>query len=90
MRTKQTPTGSEGVQSKLNPASQIRSEEKNVGVGRRRRGGVVRGSGGRDDDQGRRGPRVLECRLWGLANGSNVDQVDLGRLGPVRMFLSAR
>ena len=41
MRTKQTATGKDGVQSKLNPASQIRREEKNVGVGRRERGGLV-------------------------------------------------
>ncbi|KAL1612773.1 hypothetical protein SLS60_001002 [Paraconiothyrium brasiliense] len=61
------------------PASQIRSEEKNVGVERRwRKWDVVGGSGGRDDDQGFRAPRVKEGKLSVVASGCRADQVDLG------------
>ena len=72
-----TSTGRKGSQSKFNPASQIRSEEKNVGVPRRRERCVVGGSG-RDDDQDFRAPRVKEGKLLGVASGSRADQVDLG------------
>lgn len=56
----QTSTGKEGVQSKFNPASQIRSEEKNVGVEGRWRGGVVwEGAEAEMTPKAAREPRVI-------------------------------
>jgi len=61
------------IQLSFNPASQIRSEEKNVCVQTRALCGGVEGTA-MNKPQGCRAPRICKRAAWTLACAVNVDQ----------------